>query len=337
MERRTLGGTGMSVSSTCLGTMMFGMMGNTDHDESVRMIHTALDAGVNFLDTADVYSMGESEQIVAKALKGRRDDVVLATKFGMPISPDPNRMGGSRRWIEQAVEASLRRLEVDHIDLYQFHRYDPTTDLEETLAALTDLVRAGKIRAFGCSTFAPERIVEAHWTSERFGLLRFRTEQPRYSILSREIEGAVLPVAQRYGMGVLSYGPLSAGWLSGRADVTGSHRSAQAPQSFDLSIAGNQAKLEATQALTALAAEAGMPLTHLATAFVRAHPAITSVIIGPRTPEQLDDLLAGADVVLSGDVLDRIDEIVPPGTDLNPADVRFATPPELEHAHLRRR
>jgi aryl-alcohol dehydrogenase-like predicted oxidoreductase len=337
MERRTLGGTGMSVSSTCLGTMMFGMMGNTDHDESVRMIHAALDAGVNFLDTADVYSMGESEQIVAKALNGRRDDVVLATKFGMPISPDPNRMGGSRRWIEQAVEASLRRLEVDHIDLYQFHRYDPTTDLEETLAALTDLVRAGKIRAFGCSTFAPERIVEAHWTSERFGLLRFRTEQPRYSILSREIESAVLPVAQRYGMGVLSYGPLSAGWLSGRAEPAVGHRSEQAPQAFDLSIPGNQAKLEATRALTALAAEAGMPLTHLATAFVRAHLAITSVIIGPRTPEQLDDLLAGADVVLSGDVLDRIDEIVPPGTDLNPADVRFATPPELEHAHLRRR
>ncbi len=337
MERRTLGGTGISVSSTCLGTMMFGMMGNTDHDESVRMIHTALDAGVNFVDTADVYSMGESEQIVAKALKGRRDDVVLATKFGMPISPDPNRMGGSRRWIEQAVDESLRRLEVDHIDLYQFHRFDPTTELEETLAALTDLVRAGKIRAFGCSTFAPERIVEAHWTSERLGLLRFRTEQPRYSILSREIEGAVLPVAQRYGMGVLSYGPLSAGWLSGRAVPTDGHRSAQSPQSFDLSIPGNQAKLEATQALTALAAEAGMPLTHLATAFVRAHPAVTAVIIGPRTPEQLDDLLAGADVVLSGDVLDRIDEIVPPGTDLNPADVRFATPPELEHTHLRRR
>jgi aryl-alcohol dehydrogenase-like predicted oxidoreductase len=337
MERRTLGGTGFSVSATCLGTMMFGSMGNTDHDESVRMIHTALDAGVNFVDTADVYSGGESEQIVAKALKGRRDDVVLATKFGLPASAEPNRMGGSRRWITTAVEHSLRRLEVDHIDLYQFHRFDPTTDLDETLSALTDLVRAGKVRAVGCSTFPADRIVESHWIAERRGHERFRTEQPRYSILSRTVEGAVLPAAQRYGMGVLSYGPLSAGWLSGRADVTSGHRAAAAPGSFDLAVPGNQAKLEATRQLTDLAADAGLPLTHLATAFVRAHPAITSVIIGPRTPEQLDDLLAGADVVLSDDVLDRIDEIVPPGVDLNPGDVRFATPPELLDPRLRRR
>jgi len=337
MERRTLGGTGMSVSSTCLGTMMLGAMGNTDHDESVRMIHTALDAGVNFLDTADVYSGGESEEIVAEALKGRRDDVVLATKFGLPASADPNRRGASRRWIELAVEDSLRRLDTDRIDLYQLHRFDPETDLEETLSALTDLVRAGKIRAFGCSTFPAERLVEAQWASQRRGLERFRTEQPRYSILSREVEGAVLPTARRYGMGVLTYGPLSAGWLSGRAVPTEGHRTAQAPQAFDLSIPGNQAKLEATTALTALAAEAGLPLTHLATAFVRTHPAVTAVIIGPRTPAQLDDLLAGADVVLDDDVLDRIDEIVPPGTDLNPADVRFATPPDLLDPRLRRR
>jgi aryl-alcohol dehydrogenase-like predicted oxidoreductase len=337
MERRTLGGTGFSVSDTCLGTMMFGAMGNRDHDESVRMIHTALDAGVNFVDTADVYSAGESEQIVAKALKARRDDVVLATKFGMPISPDPNRMGGSRRWVTTAVEQSLRRLETDHIDLYQFHRFDPATDLDETLSALSDLVRSGKVRAIGCSTFPVDRIVESHWISDRRGHERFRTEQPRYSILSRTIEANVLPAAQRYGMGVLSYGPLSAGWLSGRAEPASGHRAAAAPAAFDLSIPGNQAKLDATRSLTALAAEVGIPLTHLATAFVRAHPAVTSVIIGPRTPEQLDDLLAGADVVLSDEVLDRIDEIVPPGTDLNPADVRFATPPEIEHSHLRRR
>jgi aryl-alcohol dehydrogenase-like predicted oxidoreductase len=337
MERRTLGGTGFSVSDTCLGTMMFGAMGNRDHDESVRMIHTALDAGVNFVDTADVYSAGESEQIVAKALKARRDDVVLATKFGMPISPDPNRMGGSRRWVTTAVEQSLRRLETDHIDLYQFHRFDPATDLDETLSALSDLVRSGKVRAIGCSTFPVDRIVESHWISDRRGHERFRTEQPRYSILSRTIEANVLPAAQRYGMGVLSYGPLSAGWLSGRAEPASGHRAAAAPAAFDLSIPGNQAKLDATRSLTALAAEVGIPLTHLATAFVRAHPAVTSVIIGPRTPEQLDDLLSGADVVLSHEVLDRIDEIVPPGTDLNPADVRFATPPEIEHSHLRRR
>jgi len=337
MQRRSLGGTGISVSDTCLGTMMFGAQGNTDHDESVRMIHTAIDAGVNFVDTADVYSGGESEQIVAKALKGRRGDVVLATKFGLPVSPDRNRMGGSRRWITEAVEASLRRLETDHIDLYQMHRFDPDTDLDETLSALSDLVRSGKVRAVGCSTFPAERTVEAQWIAERRGHERFRTEQPRYSILSRTIETAVLPTAQRYGMGVLSYGPLSAGWLSGRAEPTQGHRVAASPAAFDLAVAGNQAKLEATRQLTALADEAGVPLTHLATAFVRAHPGITSVIIGPRTPEQLDDLLAGADVVLSDDVLDRIDEIVPPGTDLNPADVRFATPLELQHAHLRRR
>jgi len=327
----------MSVSSTCLGTMMLGAMGNPDHDEAVRMIHTALDAGINFVDTADVYSVGECEEIVGKALKGRRDDVVLATKFGLPVSADPNRMGGSRRWIAQAVEGSLRRLGVDHIDLYQLHRFDPTTDLEETLSALTDLVHEGKVRAIGCSTFPADRIVESHWVSERRGLERFRSEQPRYSILSRTVEGSVLPACQRYGMGVLTYGPLSSGWLSGRAVPQEGHRAAQAPHSFDLSLPGNQAKLEATRQLTELAAEAGMPLTHLATAFVRAHPAVTSVIIGPRTPAQLDDLLAGVDVVLSDDVLDRIDEIVPPGVDLNPGDTRFATPPELLDPRLRRR
>lgn len=337
MEQRVLGGTGMSVSSTCLGTMMFGAQGNTDHDECVRMIDAALDAGINFVDTADVYSGGECETIVGKALKGKRDSVVLATKFGLPVSADRNRMGGSRRWVTEAVEASLRRLGVDHIDLYQMHRFDPTTDLDETLGALSDLVHAGKVRAVGCSTFPADRIVEAQWVSSTRGHARFRSEQPRYSILSRTIEGSVLPACRRYDMGVLTYGPLSAGWLSGRAVPNEGHRAAQAPGSFDLSVAGNQAKLAAVGELTALAADAGLPMTHLATAFVRAHPAVTSVIIGPRTPEQLDDLLAGADVVLSADVLDRIDEIVPPGVDLNPGDTRFATPPDLLDPSLRRR
>lgn len=337
MEQRTLGGTGLSVTSTCLGTMMFGAMGNTDHDECVRMIHTALDAGVNFVDTADVYSGGECEQIVGRALKGRRDEVVLATKFGLPVSADRNRMGGSRRWVTEAVEASLRRLEVDHIDLYQMHRFDPTTELDETLGALSDLVRDGKVRAVGCSTFPADRIVEAQWVSERRGHVRFRSEQPRYSILSRSIEGSVLPACRRHGMGVLSYGPLSAGWLSGRAVPTEGHRATQAPAAFDLSVPGNQSKADAVQRLAAVAADAGLPMTHLATAFVRAHPAVTSVIIGPRTPEQLADLLAGADVSLADEVLDRIDEIVPPGTDLNPDDTRFATPLDLLDPQLRRR
>ena len=337
MKRRILGGTGMSVSEFALGAMMFGAMGNTDHDESVRMIHTALDAGINLVDTADVYSRGESEEIVGKALKGRRDDVVLATKFALPMGLDANQRGGSPRWIKRAVEDSLRRLGTDHIDLYQMHRPDHSTDIDETLSALSDLVRSGKVRAIGASTFPAELIVEAQWAAGKRGHHRFRTEQPRYSILTRSIEGNVLPTAHRYGMGVLTYGPLSSGWLSGRADPTTGHRALTAPGAFDMAVPANQARLEAVQALTKLAAEAGMPLTHLATAFVRSHPAVTSVLIGPRKPDQLEDLLASADVELSGDVLDRIDEIVPPGTELNPADNYLAAAPAIGDKRLRRR
>lgn len=337
MRRRTLGRTGMSVSEFALGTMMLGAMGNTDHDESVRMIHTALDAGINFVDTADVYSGGESEEIVGRALKGRRDDVVLATKFSLPMGPDANQRGGSPRWVARAVENSLRRLGTDHIDLYQMHRPDPDTDIDETLSALSDLVHSGKVRAIGSSLFPPEQIVEAQWTAQRRGHHRFRTEQPPYSILLRGIESGMLPTAQRYGMGVLTFGPLSSGWLSGRADPTTGHRNAGLGANlFDLSKPGNRAKLDIVERLAKLAAEAGMPLTHLATAFVRAHPAVTSVLIGPRRPEQLADLLAGADVELGEDVLDRIDEIVPPGTDVNAGDVYF-TWPALADKRLRRR
>jgi aryl-alcohol dehydrogenase-like predicted oxidoreductase len=337
MKRRILGGTGMSVSEFALGAMMFGAMGNTDHDESVRMIHRALDAGINFVDTADVYSRGESEEIVGQALKGRRDDVVLATKFGLPAGPDANQRGGSPRWIKRAVENSLRRLGTDYIDLYQMHRPDPNTDLDETLSALSDLVRSGKVRAIGSSTFPAELIVEAQWAADKGGHHRFRTEQPRYSILTRIIEGNVLPTAQRHGMGVLTYGPLSSGWLSGRADPTQGHRAATAPQAFDLTVPANQARQQAVQDLTKLAAETGMPLTHLAIAFVLAHPAVTSVLIGPRKPEQLADLLAAADVELTEEVLDRIDEIVPPGTEINPADNYLAASPAIGDKRLRRR
>jgi aryl-alcohol dehydrogenase-like predicted oxidoreductase len=338
MERRTLGGTGMAVSSLTLGTMMLGAMGNPDHDESVRMIHTALDAGINLVDTADVYSTGESEEIVGRALKGRRDEVVLATKFGLPLGPDPDRRGGSPRWIARAVENSLRRLDTDHIDLYQMHRPDHETPIDETLSALSDLVHAGKVRAIGCSTFPAELIVEAQWAAERRGTHRFLTEQPRYSIMTRTIEAAVLPTAQRHTMGVLTYGPLHSGWLSGRADPTSSHRaSGRGFAGFDLSLPENRAKPEVARQVGELAAQAGLSMTHLAVAFARAHPAVTSVIIGPRTPEQLDDLLAGADVVLGDDVLDRIDEIVAPGTEVNRADLAFATPPALEDKRLRRR
>src|ERR1700729_730944 len=287
MEHRELGRTGVSVSPLCLGAMMFGAWGNPDHDESIRTIHRALDAGVNFVDTADVYSRGESEEIVGKALAGRRDDVVLATKFGLPVGGEPNRQGASPRWIARAVEASLRRLDTDYIDLYQLHRPDYTTDLDETLGALSDLIRAGKVRAIGSSMFPADLVVEAQWVAQRRSHHRFRTEQPRYSILTRTIEGTVLPAAQRHGMGVLSYGPLSSGWLSGRADPTRGHRTAIAPQAFDLNISANQSKLEAVEALSELAAEAGRPLTHLATGFARSHPGVTSVIIGPPTPRPL--------------------------------------------------
>jgi aryl-alcohol dehydrogenase-like predicted oxidoreductase len=337
MRRRILGGTGISVSEFALGAMMFGALGNTDHDESVRMIHTALDAGINFVDTADVYSDGESEEIVGRALKGRRDDVVLATKFALPMGPDANQRGGSPRWINRAVENSLRRLGTDHIDLYQMHRPDYTTDIDETLSALSDLVRSGKVRVIGSSTFPAELMVEAQWAADKGGHHRFRTEQPRYSILTRIIERDVLPVAQRHGMGVLTYGPLSSGWLSGRGDPARGHRAATAPQVFDLTIPANRVRLEAVRELTELAAAAGMPLAHLAVAFVRSHPAVTSVLIGPRTPAQLDDLLAGADVELGEDVLDRIDEIVPPGTEVNPEDNYNAAAPAIADKRLRRR
>ena len=337
MNRRTLGGTGSSVSELALGAMMLGPMGNTDEAESIRMIHTALDAGINLVDTADVYSLGASELIVGKALKDRRDQVVLATKFSLPMGDDPNQRGGSPRWVKRAIEDSLRRLDTDYIDLYQMHRPDPSTDIDETLAALSDLIRDGKVRAIGSSLFPPDQIVEAQWVADRRGHHRFRTEQSPYSILLRGIEADVLPAAQRHGMGVLTFGPLSSGWLSGRADPTTGHRAAgRGARLFDMSVPGNQAKLATVEQLSALAADAGLPLPHLALAFVRSHPAVTSVLIGPRRPEHLDALLAAADVQLDDEVLDRIDEIVPPGVDLNHDDI-FYDAPALIDKSLRRR
>jgi aryl-alcohol dehydrogenase-like predicted oxidoreductase len=331
----------MQVSTYCLGAMMFGGWGNPDHGESIRIIHHALDAGVNFVDTADVYSAGESEEIVGKALEGRRDDVILATKVHGQMGDGQNRSGNSRRWIVAEVENSLRRLRTDWIDLYQIHRPDPRTDVEETLSALTDLVRQGKIRAFGCSTFPPERIVEAHWAAERRGLERFRTEQPPYSIFVRGIEAGVLPVCERYGMGVLVWSPLAGGWLTGRyrhgqeIDMT-TGRAQRIPQRFDPTLPGNQRKLQVVEELMKIAADAGVTLPHLATAFAVSHPAVTSAIIGPRTMQQLEDTLSGAAVTLGDDVLDRIDAVVPPGTNLNKADGGWE-PAELSQSWRRRR
>jgi aryl-alcohol dehydrogenase-like predicted oxidoreductase len=351
MEYRSLGRTGMQVSPLCLGAMMFGAWGEPDHDTSIGIIHHALDAGVNFIDTADVYSQGESETIVGKALAGgRRDEVVLATKFhgqmGVDVDApmgtpgDPNKQGNSRRWIIAEVENSLRRLQTDWIDLYQVHRPDPDTDVEETLSALTDLQRQGKIRAFGSSTYPAAEVVEAQWTSERRGLGRFVTEQPPYSLLVRGIEADLLPVTERHGMGVLPWSPLAGGWLSGRyrkgQDAPASQRAARMPARYDLDNPQNQAKLDAVEDLSLLAEEAGLSLVHLALAFTLAHPAVTAPIIGPRTMEHLESQLGAADVTLSSDVLDRIDEIVPPGTTIADFDKGYVVP-ALRDPRLRRR
>ncbi|MDT0609133.1 aldo/keto reductase [Streptomyces lancefieldiae] len=341
MRYRVLGRTGIEVSTHCLGTMMFGAVGNPDHEDGARIIHAALDAGINFVDTADMYSAGECEEIVGKALVGRRDDVVLATKVHFPLGEGRNRSGNSRRWILKAVEDSLRRLDTDWIDLYQVHRPDHTTDIEETLSVLSDLVRAGKIRAFGCSTFPAEDLVEAHHVAERRQLMRPRTEQPPYSILARGIERSVLPTARRLGMGVLTWSPLASGFLSGAyregrpVDLT-TGRARLTPHRFDPAVPGNAAKLAAVEQLVTLAEEMGCTLPELAVAFPLVHPAVTSVIIGPRTMDQLSSLLKGADLLLDDAVLDRVDEIVAPGTDLYQADGAWQPPSLTEHAWRRR-
>jgi aryl-alcohol dehydrogenase-like predicted oxidoreductase len=341
MEHRTLGRTGVQVSPLCLGAMMFGAWGNPDHDDAVRIIHRALDAGINFIDTADVYSAGESEAIVGKALAdGRRDGVVLATKVHGTMGKDPNARGNSRRWIIAEVDNSLRRLGTDYIDLYQIHRPDPSCHIEETLSALTDLVHAGKVRYVGSSTFPAHQIVEAQWVAERRSLTRFVCEQPPYSILTRGIEADVLPVAQRYGMGVIPWSPLAGGMLSGR------HRRGTAPEpshrqrlwerrGMVRSGPAEDVKRTAAEDLAELADKFGLTMIELALAFVINHPAVTSAIIGPRTMEHLEAQLSAPDVTLPEELLDAIDDIVPPGTTLNPADVGW-TPPSLEARNRRR-
>jgi aryl-alcohol dehydrogenase (NADP+) len=332
MQYRNLGRTGIKVSPYALGAMMFATQMGNDPDESVRIIHKALDAGINLVDTADAY--GDSEEIVGRALKGRRDDVVVTTKFSRPLGTDPNRQGASRRWITTAVEGSLRRLQTDHIDVYQLHVPDPDTDIEETLSALTDLVRAGKIRAFGSSALPVSNLVEAHWAAERHGLGRFRTEQPPYSILNRGIERELLPVAQRYGMGILTWGPLGQGMLTGR--VRRGQDSDVIRARYMPTVFSNERRLDVVEELVPLAAEAGLTMPHLAMAFAISHPGVTSALLGARTMAQLDDLIAGMDTVLTDDVLDRIDEIVPPGTDVGTLDQAYV-PPSITRTELRRR
>jgi aryl-alcohol dehydrogenase (NADP+) len=341
METRVLGQTGLVVSEYCLGAMMFGKFGNPDHDDCIAMMHAAFDAGVNFVDTADMYSAGESEEIVGKGIAGRRDEIILATKFFAPAGDAPNDRGGSRHWIMREVEHSLRRLGVDHIDLYQVHRPPDPTDIDETLGALSDLVHQGKVRYIGCSTFPAERLVESHWVAERRGRERFVSEQPPYSILVRGIEAGVLPTCAKYGMGVIPWSPLAGGYLAGRyrkgAELPADSRLGRGFGSAfqnERQRLVHEARLDAVEELIKIADDAGLSLTHLSMAFVMEHPAITSAIIGPRTREQLDDLLAGADVRLSTDVLDQIDAIVPPGTSIAGNDPW--KPPGLAKANRRR-
>ncbi len=338
MNYRTLGRTGISVSEYCLGAMMFGEWGNTDEEECIRMVHAALDGGINFVDTADVYSHGVSEEVTGKALKGRRDQVVLATKVHGEMG-GRNEQGNSRMWIAREVEASLRRLQTDRIDLYQIHRPDPDTDLEETLGVLTDLQRQGKIRYAGCSTHPAWMVVESHWVAERRGLARFVCEQPPYSIFVRHNEVDLFPVTQQYAMGVIVWSPLAGGWLTGkyRKDESipaGSRaerystrfKDSPVARRFDMSRPANQRKLDLVEELAKVAADAGVSMTHMAHAFALSHPAVTSAIIGPRTMDQLEDALAGADVRLDESTLDAIDEICPPGTTLESSDRGWAPP-----------
>lgn len=332
MKYRTLARSGVKVSSLCLGAMMFGQWGNPDHDDCLRIIDAALDSGINFIDTADVYSAGESEEIVGKALTGsKRDSTILATKAHAPMGPDHNQTGNSRRWIISECEASLKRLGTDWIDLYQIHRPDPTCDIDDTLGALSDLVHAGKIRYLGSSTFPAEEIVEAQWVAQRRGRERFVCEQPPYSILARGIESSVLPTCQRYDMGAIVWSPLNGGWLTGRyrrgSEVPQGGRAARLPQRYDYSVPANAAKLDAVESLVTVAGDAGLPMTHLALGFVLRHPGVTSAIIGPRTMDQLNDQLPAADLMLSDDVMDTIDAIVPPGVTIHPDDAGYQTPP----------
>jgi aryl-alcohol dehydrogenase-like predicted oxidoreductase len=340
MKYRKLGRTGLEVSPLCLGAMMFGAWGEPDHDTSIKIIHTALDAGINFIDTADVYSAGESETIVGKAIKGRRDDLVIATKFHGSMGDDPNRKGTTRRWIVRACEESLARLGTDHIDLYQVHRPEPGVDIEETLGALDDLVHQGKVRYLGSSTYPPSAIVEAQWAAERRNTQRFVCEQPPYSLLVRGVEAEVLPTCERYAMGAIAWSPLAGGWLSGRwrlgAENLSSRRAERIPGRYDLSDPANQAKLVAADGLAKLAEDRGTTLVHMALAFVMNHPAVTAAIIGPRTAEHLDSQLGATDVVLDEELLDEIDKLVAPGSNFTPFDAGYV-PPAIARPWMRRR
>lgn len=334
---RYLGRTGVRVSPLALGTMNFGRW--TKEKESLEIIGAALDAGINVVDTADVYGDGASEEIVGKAIKHRRDDLFLASKFHGQVGDNPQHAGNSRRWIVKAVENSLRRLGTDHLDLYQAHRPDEHTDLLETIRTLDDLIRQGKIRYYGTSVFPAHQKVEAHWLAEKHGLIAPHTEQVPYSLLVRGGEREVFPTVRKYGEGVLSYGPLAAGWLSGKYRIGGeqpqSARAELIAGRFDISLERNQRKLAAADALATLAEDNGLTLPELAVAFALNHPAVSTVITGPRTQAHLETYLKAATVELSPQILDVIDEIVAPGTQFLERDTGRDTP-SLQPAALRR-
>ena len=335
MEYERLGHTGLKVSRLCLGGMMFGRWGNPDHDDCARIVHRALDDGINFVDTANRYSMGESEEIVGKALVGRRSEAVVATKVFMPGPGGLLDRGNSRRHIMAQVEESLRRLRTDWIDLYQIHRNDPDTPLEETLGALTDCVRQGKVRYLGVSTgtladarslhFGGWKMVESLWLSDRRGLERFVSTQPPYSIFTREMEREVFPVCRAHGFGAIVWSPLEGGWLAGRyrkgKPVPEDSRARNQTEfgmfvarQFDMTTDKAKRRLDVVEALVGLADEAGVPLARYATAWTLVHPAVTSAIVGPRTMAQLDGLLGACDVKIPPAHLDHIDALVPPTT-----------------------
>jgi len=289
MKHRILGGTGISVSEYALGAMMFGSMGNADHDDSVRIIHRALDAGINFVDTADIYSSGESEEIVGKALKGRRDEVVLATKANFSMGPDANQSGNSRRWLVREIENSLRRLGTDHIDLYQIHRWDPDTPIEETMCALHDAVRAGKVRYVGASLMYAWQCAKAQHTALARGWTPFVSMQTRYNLLYREEEREMLPYCADAGLGVLPYSPLAQGALAVSTVDTARSAVREVPNDNPDIIA----------ALTAIAAERGVPPARIALAWLLGKPGVVAPIVGATKASHLADALAAESVTLT--------------------------------------
>jgi aryl-alcohol dehydrogenase-like predicted oxidoreductase len=324
MNYRSLGRTGVKVSPLCLGTMNFGY--RTDEDTARRIIHQAIDKGINFIDTANLYGQpandgrgqGLCEEIVGKALSGKRDQVILGTKFYATMDrDDPNSQGGSRRHVIQACEDSLRRLKVDHIDLYQMHRPDAEIPIDETLRALDDLIHSGKVRYIGTSSFKSWQLVEALWESERLGLNRFVTEQPRYNLIDRRIESEVIPVAQKYGIAILAYSPLAGGILSGKysQDKTQEEESRMSDPAWGEWAASflSEEVFQLVDKLQEIAAEMGCTPSQLALAWVIQQAGVTSAIIGPRTLEQFEDNFSSLQVELDEEVLETLDQFTATG------------------------